>query len=68
MPPGAEMMGPQTMAFMQNCLVHSTILLQKNRQTCQPLRLAIEVGYKDYVRDDGYKGGTLIPLLITTAS
>ena len=24
-----------------------------------------EFGYTDYVRDDGYKGGTLIPLLIT---
>lgn len=54
MPSGAEMMGPQTMALYAKSLgAFDYSFTEKSADMS-----TFEVGYTDYVREDGYKGGT----------
>ena len=54
MPGGADLMGPQTMALYANAIGAFDYSFTERSNDMS----TFEVGYTDYVREDGYKGGT----------
>jgi hypothetical protein len=54
MPAGSDLMGPQTMALYANATGAFDYSFTERSNDMS----TFEVGYTDYVREDGYKGGT----------